>query len=67
MGPNKNYNNLAITNDIIMVFPDTRCWDNHGNIDPDAYKTNEGIVNLALLRMIDRVTKDPNQINDQCS
>lgn len=58
---NQGYNDLAITNDIIMVYPETRCWDNHGNIDSQNFKTNEGILNLAFEKMIERLTKDPDE------
>ena len=27
------YNDLAAANNIIMVYPDVRCWDNEGDID----------------------------------
>ena len=54
----KGYNNLAITNDIIMVYPDTKCWDQHGQIDPENYKTNDGIVHRALRSMLERVTRE---------
>ena len=38
------YNDIAATNNIIMVYPDTRAWDSIGVIDPEFYKTNEGMV-----------------------
>ena len=44
-----------------MVYPETRCWDNHGTIDPQNYKTNEGILNQAFEKMIERLTKDPDE------
>ena len=52
------YNDLAMTNNIIMVYPDTRCWDATGSIDPETYKTNDGIVHRALRFMIDRVSRE---------
>ena len=30
---NQGYNELAVLNSIIMVYPDTNCWDNEGEID----------------------------------
>jgi len=51
------YNALGALNDIIMVYPDTRCWDNEGNgIDPEYFNTNHGIVPTAFKKMIARVT-----------
>ena len=54
-----NYNRLAETNKIIMVYPDTRCWDQHGDIDPTGFKTKDGIVQTALRDMINRLTAEP--------
>ena len=54
----KQYNGIAVTNDIIMVYPDTRCWDSGGLIDPENYKTNNGIVHKALKSMLERVTRE---------
>ena len=62
----KGYNDLAITNDIIMIYPDTKCWDNHGQIDPENYKTNHGIVHRALKAMLNRVTKESDSPSNQC-
>ena len=50
------YNDLAAANDIIMVYPDVRCWDNEGDIDADNFDTNTGIVQSAIKAMVDRVT-----------
>merc|ERR1712242_361637 len=38
------YNDLASTNNIIMVYPDLYCWDNEGDIDPTGFNTNTGMV-----------------------
>ena len=38
------YNDIAATNNIIMIYPDTKAWDSVGKIDPEFYKTNEGMV-----------------------
>ena len=57
---NKGYENYAITNDFIVVWPDTRCWDMWGQISPgDTYKTNDGLVHKALNQMIERLTAEP--------
>lgn len=50
------YNDLASTNDIIMVYPDLYCWDNEGDIDPTGFNTNTGMVPLAIKAMVERVT-----------
>ena len=50
------YNDLASTNDIIMVYPDLHCWDNEGDIDPTGFNTNTGMVPLAIKAMVERVT-----------
>ena len=50
------YNEIAAANNIIMVYPDTRCWDNEGLIDPENYKTKSGIVTKAIEKMISRLT-----------
>ena len=51
------YNEVAALNNIIMIYPDTRCWDNHADgIDPQNYMKKTGIVPTALKAMIDRVT-----------
>ena len=34
------YNELAVLNNIIMVYPDVKCWDNSGDIDSEDYNTN---------------------------
>ena len=56
---NKGYQDLAITNNLIIVWPDTRCWDNHGQIsEGEAYKTNDGTVHRAFQAMIERLTEE---------
>jgi len=51
------YNEVAALNNIIMIYPDTKCWDNHANgIDPENYMKKTGIVPSAFKAMIDRVT-----------
>ena len=47
-----------------MVYPDTRCWDQHGDIDPTGYKTKDGIVQTALRDMINRLTAEPEDDSD---
>ena len=59
---NKGYNGLAVTNDLIIVYPDTKCWDNMGQIDSQGYKTSDGMVQTALKEMINRLTAEPDDI-----
>ena len=47
------YNALGALNDIIMVYPTTRCWDDEGDED---FNTRDGIIPKALMAMINRVT-----------
>ena len=49
-----------------MVYPDTRCWDQHGDIDPTGFKTKDGIVQTALREMINRLTAEPEDDSDTC-
>ena len=48
-----------------MVYPDTRCWDSGGLIDPENYKTNNGIVHRALKSMLERVTRESDNPTNQ--
>merc|ERR1712013_685890 len=50
------YNNIGALNNIIMVFPDTKCWNNIGSFDSNNYNKKTGIVPSALKSIIDRVT-----------
>ena len=52
------YNDLAAANNIIMIYPDTRCWDNEGDIDSDGFNTNTGFIPTVIKNIIDRVTED---------
>ena len=59
---NKGYEDFAITNNIIIVWPDTRCW---GEI-AEGYdiNTNDGLLQTAFRGMIDRLTT-PTEISCQ--
>ena len=48
------YNDLAAANNIIMVYPDMKCWDNEGAIDAEGFNTNTGLLPTALKAMIER-------------
>ena len=59
---NKGYEAYAITNDMIIVWPDSRCWDNHGSISKDgSHKSNNGVVHRAFRAMIDRLTGESDE------
>ena len=49
-------NEFASTNKIIMVYPDSECWDNHGKVDEDNYMTKEGLYPRVFMKMIERLT-----------
>merc|ERR550525_281671 len=42
---------LGATNDMIMVYPDSRCWDLVGKIDPK-WGTQDGLYPKAFMAMI---------------
>ena len=54
----KSYNEVAALNNIIMIYPDTRCWDSHAKvgIDPANFMKKTGILPSAFKAMIERVT-----------
>ena len=41
-----------------MIYPDTACWDNEGDIDAEGFNTNTGFMPTAIKNIIDRVTGD---------
>jgi len=58
-----------VTNNLIIVYPDTRCWDHQGQIsgDPEGWKTSDGLVQTAFKKMIDRLSAEPDDNPDaQC-
>ena len=49
------YNEIAATNDIIMVYPDSRCWGyGDKDFDPKEY-TKSGMVPTSIMNMVTRV------------
>ena len=50
-----------------MVYPDLRCWDNEGDIDSDGFNTNTGFLPTAIKAMINRVTGETEDIDDEVS
>ena len=49
-------NAFASTNNLIIVYPESECWDNHGDQDSDNYLTKEGIYPRTFDNMIRRLT-----------
>ena len=53
------YNQIGALNNIIMIYPDTRCWALAPNtLDPELYNTKRGVIPSAISGMIDRVKGD---------
>ena len=48
-----------------MVYPDIKCWDNEGDIDSDGFNTNTGVLPTAIKAMINRVTGETEDIDDE--
>ena len=48
-----------------MVYPDIKCWDNEGDIDSDCFNTNTGVLPTAIKAMINRVTGETEDIDDE--
>jgi len=42
------YNDLGALNDIIMLYPDSNCWDNEGDIDEHNYNKKTGVFPSAF-------------------
>ena len=51
-------NEFASTNKVIMVYPDSECWDNHGEVDGENYMTREGLYPRVFMKMIEIMTTD---------
>ena len=50
------YNEFAATNDIIMVYPDSKCWGYSGTVTDDKAFTRDGMMPKTIMSMVDRVT-----------
>lgn len=52
------YLELAATNDIILVYPESHCWNAGGNVEQaeGAYLTKDGLYPKAFMAMICRLT-----------
>jgi hypothetical protein len=59
------YNNIGALNNIIMVFPDTKCWNGDPDFDSENYNKKTGILPSAIKAMIDRVTSEPDGGDNQ--
>jgi poly(3-hydroxybutyrate) depolymerase len=51
------YRDLASTNDVILVYPNSYCWGNDVMMSK-AYKTRDGLHAKAIMAMICRLTSD---------
>ena len=58
------YNEFAAANDIIMVYPDSKCWGYSGTLDDDKAFTYDGMMPTAVMKMVNRVTT-PNDPDDK--
>ena len=56
-------NDFASTNKLIIVYPESDCWDNHGDVDSDHYLTRDGLYPRVFMNMIAKMT-DPEFLND---
>ena len=63
--PGSGYNSIGALNDIIMIYPDTMCWDNEGDIDEEFFNTKFGLVPTAMKAMMDRVTGGTTNNDDE--
>ena len=50
-------NEIAATNDIIMVYPDSVCWSTEEKEDGKDF-TKTGKLPMAIMNMVERVTTD---------
>ena len=50
-----------------MVYPDTKCWDNEGDLDAEGFNTNTGLIPTAIKAIIDRVTSSESLSGDESS
>ena len=51
-------NSFASTNKYIIVYPESTCWDNHGDVDEDDYLTKDGLYPRVFENMVSQMT-DP--------
>jgi poly(3-hydroxybutyrate) depolymerase len=50
------YNELAASNDMIVLYPDSYCHNGAGIIDTEKMLTNQGLYDKAFIAMIERLT-----------
>ena len=62
----KDFPGGAATNEIVMIYPDSECWDNHGAVDSENYLGNEGAVPWMFMSMICRLTT-ADEASDKCA
>ena len=51
-------NAFAATNKLIIVYPESTCWDNHGDVDEENWLTSDGLYPRVFMNMVDKLT-DP--------
>ena len=56
---------IAATNDMIVVYPQSFCWNMDGDIDETNFETKDGLYPKALMAMICRLTT-ANEESDTC-
>ena len=51
-------NDLASTNKLIMVYPESACWDNSGEYDDEYHLTKYGLYPETFMNMISALTEE---------
>ena len=51
-------NDLASTNKLIMVYPESNCWDNSGGYDSEYHLTKYGLYPETIMNMISALTEE---------
>ena len=50
------YNEFAATNDMIVVYPDSKCWGYSDTLTDDKAFTKDGMMPKTIMSMVERVT-----------
>ena len=50
------YNEFAANNDLIVLYPDSRCHNINGSVDEGTWLTKDGVYPETYMAMIDRLT-----------
>ena len=51
-------NEVASTNQLIIIYPESECWDNHGDYDSDNYLTKSGLYPQFFMNIISALTDE---------